>query len=208
MTITKVEPVKGKSGRCNLYADGEFICSLALETAVKYRLKAGAEILRDELLAAVSESESRLAFDRAAAYLSRGQRTEQELKKYLMSKGFAEEACESAAKKLKGYGILDDGAYAENLTESRKSGSGARKVRFELRRKGVPEDDIERALEKLDGGVQESAARTIAEKYMRGKERNLKSKQGLYRRLASRGFGSDICMRVLSEVFDGEGGYD
>ena len=42
--ITEISPQARDKTRVNVYIDGAFVCGLSLETAVKHRLKAGAEI--------------------------------------------------------------------------------------------------------------------------------------------------------------------
>ena len=42
--ITAITPQVKDKERCNIYVDGKFYCGLKLETALRYRLKAGEPI--------------------------------------------------------------------------------------------------------------------------------------------------------------------
>ena len=47
--ITSIEPQVKDKTRCNVYVDGRFYCGIKLEVAIKFHLKAGMHIEKEEL---------------------------------------------------------------------------------------------------------------------------------------------------------------
>jgi regulatory protein len=82
---------------------------------------------------------------------------------YLKKLGMAEEQVEAVVQRLQRAGLLDDAAFAQYWVENRErfKPRGARALRYELRRKGLADTEIERALETLDApdGAYRSASR-------------------------------------------------
>jgi len=91
--------------------------------------------------------------------------------------------------KLLEYGFLNDADFAKRYVETYSGKKGVRLIKNELRKKGISEDDADLAT--VDVGSQEDAATALAEKFMRGKERDRKTVQKLYRHLLSKGFTFD-----------------
>jgi regulatory protein len=82
--------------------------------------------------------------------------------------------------------------------ESYATKKGVRLIRTELRRKGLKEEDVDEAISEL--GDQSDAALAIAEKYMRGKEPDMKNVQKLYRHLLSKGFTYDDAKSAVDRI--------
>ena len=82
-TITDISvQVKNKS-RVNVFLDGEFACGLDAFTVEKNRLRIGAQIEQNELIAIQRESEAQTAFEKCVDYINIRMRTEKEIEKYL-----------------------------------------------------------------------------------------------------------------------------
>ena len=90
MKITKLEVQKKNKNRVNLYLNEEFYCGLSLEAVVKYNLKVGQDIEEQKLEFLQTDSEREIAQNKAISYISKYQKTEKELKDYLIKKGFDE----------------------------------------------------------------------------------------------------------------------
>ena len=195
--ITEISPQAKDKTRVNVYIDGAFVCGLSLETAVKYRLKAGAEIDEERLKEIEFDSEKQSALEKAVQHISKSMKTEREIALFLSRKGYGDAVVSFILEKLKSYGYADDAADARAYVSAQKGKKGARLIGAALRAKGVREETIADALRDVEQDGE--AARKAAEKYMRGKGREEKEIQKLYRHLISRGFSYEEASAVAKE---------
>lgn len=202
MKITKLEVQKKNKNRVNLYLDEEFYCGLSLEAVVKYNLKVGQEIEEQKLEFLQTDSEREIAQNKAISYISKYQKTEKELKDYLIKKGFDEEIVLEVIKKLKEYSFVDDDIYAKNFIKSKSKKSGKRKLSFELKKRGIDENLINENLEEYADDSE--TILPLCEKYLKNKPRDYKTKQKAYRFLSSRGFVSEDIISALNKYFKEE----
>lgn len=202
MKITKLEVQKKNKNRVNLYLNEEFYCGLSLEAVVKYNLKVGQEIEEQKLEFLQTDSEREIAQNKAISYISKYQKTEKELKDYLIKKGFDEEIVLEVIKKLKEYSFVDDDIYAKNFIKSKSKKSGKRKLFFELKKRGIDENLINENIEEYADDSE--SILPLCEKYLKNKPRDYKTKQKTYRFLSSRGFVSEDIIRVLNKFFKEE----
>ena len=202
MKITKLEVQKRNKDRVNLYLDDEFYCGLSLEAVVKYALKVGQELEIQKLEFLQNDSEREIAQNKAMAYISKYQKTEKELRDYLIKKGFDEEIVLKVIKKLKEYNLVDDMSYAKNYIKSKSKKSGRRKLSFELKKRGIADDMVEENIEEYSNDSENILP--LCEKYLKNKPRDYKTKQKAYRFLASRGFIGEDIMRALNMFFKEE----
>lgn len=193
--ITGITPQVKDKTRCNIEVDGRFYCGMKLETVMQNRLKAGLTVSLEELSRIQLESEKTTALDKALTHITASMKTEREIRDYLKKKGYLADVCDYVVEKMKGYGFLDDGQYARAYAESAGKKKGRRLIAAELRRKGVDDGHIERALEDLTG-ERESAERLLA-KYMRGKERDRKTLSKAYSYLLGKGYDYDTAKSAL-----------
>lgn len=193
--ITAITPQKKDKTRCNIEVDGRFYCGMKLETVMQNRLKAGMSVSGEELSRMQLESEKTTALDKALTHISASMKTEKEIRTYLAQKGYLRDVSDYVVEKMKGYGFLDDGAYARAYAESAGKRKGRRLIELELRQKGVSQEEIDGALETLEG-EEESAKKTL-EKYLRGKPCDRATLQKAYRHLLSKGYGFDTAKAAL-----------
>ena len=196
--ITSIEPQKRDKNRCSIFVDGRFYCGLMLETAVKYRLKAGMHVEKGFLEEIQLEAEKSAALDRALTHISATMKTERQIRDYLRGKGYTDAVCDYVTEKLHYYGFLDDYAYCKAYISGCK-GRGKRLIEADLLKRGASRGAIERALSEVDEDA--DGARALAEKYLRGKER---TKENLYKAvkyLAARGYSYDVAKAAV-EVGD------
>ena len=210
------KPTKGRSGilseitaitvqtkdktRCSVYVDGRFACGLRVDAALSNRLKVGQEITQERLEEIQMESEKSAAFDKALTHLSATRKTEKEIRAFLGKKGYLPAVADYAVEKLRSYGFLNDGEYAEAYVESAIKKKGGRLIKMELRSKGISEQEIDAALEDLDEETELEAAKTLLQKYMRGKPLDVQTLQKAYRYLMSKGYDYEIAKSALSSM--------
>lgn len=193
--ITDIKPQIKNKTRVNLFVDDKFFCGLEKLTVLSRRLRIGDEVNPDELCAAVEESESVSAFERAAKYLGLRPRTEKEMNEYLKDKGYAESAVKNTLEKLKGYGYIDDAEYCRVYINSYAAKFGVRKMEAELKSKGIDRELIACALEET--GDQTEAVFALAEKYLSSHK---KDKRKLITYLMNKGFDYETVKEAISDI--------
>lgn len=200
MVITKIEIQKKNKNRVNLYIDEEFYCGLSLETIMKNHLKEGQSINESSLEYLICETEKEMALNKAVSYISKCQKTKQEIFKYLLQKGFDEQIINIVIEKLQEYNYVNDELYAKNYIKFKNKNNGSRKIEMELKQKGVAENIAKECLEQYS--CDRESVLPVALKYMKNKEKDLKTKQKAYRHLASRGFQSEDILFALNQIFN------
>ena len=196
MQITEIKQV-GKTNKYKIYVDDEFFATLLDEDIVKNHLKSGLEIEEEKLRTICFEGQKLVALDCAMKLLGTYPKTEKELRRYLKEKGYTLDTIDYTCEKLKEYKFLDDSSFADMFIKANKGKKGKRLISFELKQKGVPEHIISLKLENLE----EEPCLPLALKFMKGKPKDEKTKQKLYRHLASKGFGSESIFDALRQIF-------
>ena len=202
--ITAITPQVKDKTRCNIYVDGRFCCGLTLETVVKNRLKVGQIVTQEQLEEMQLESEKHTALDKALHFLSATRKTEREIRAYLTKQGYLPAVIEYVIEKLREYGFINDGEYAEAYTESAAKRKGGRLIRMELKNKGLSDEAIDGALSELDSEQELETAKKILEKYMRGKTADKATLQKAYRYLMSKGFDYEVAKAAIDAYGDAD----
>lgn len=203
MEITEIKKI-GKGKRYYLFVNGNNEGDFESEILAKYKLKTGQEIERDFLNKIKIENGDLASFDRALGYLEKGMKSEKGIKDYLHGKGYPDECIERAVQKLIEYGYIDDEVFAENFIRTYSSSKGRKKIKYDLLAKGIDAEIIENKLEEIfEREDEEELCARLAEKYLKNKEIDQKTKEKLYRHLASKGFSFDMISSVVRRVKNG-----
>jgi regulatory protein len=123
----------------------------------------------------------------------------------LKRKGHSESAVAAALDRLIAHQYVDDEACARQWIEHfmQSKPAGRRMIEQKLRAKFLDGAIVNRLLsEMLDDEQEEAMARRVAEKKWRTlRDRDAQTRAGrLYRFLASRGFGSELCRKMTNEL--------
>jgi regulatory protein len=105
-------------------------------------------------------------------------------------------------KRLKEYGYLNDAAFAETYARLRQENQklGARRVRQDLKQKGVKDELVEETLESRYGDTNEEAlARQHLERRRIRKPENEKETARVMRRLVTAGFSTGVIYKILRQ---------
>lgn len=199
--ITDMQIQKRNKSRANIYLDGEFAFALEMLTVMKLGLKIGKEIDVDTVKTALFDSETSVAFGKAVDYLARAMKTTKQMRDYLTKKGYAPDVVECVIDKLKGYKYLDDETYAKLYTQQSKTHKGQRRIKQELLNKGISHAQVDTQVQ-IDEDDQLATATTLAQKYLKNKNRDIKTMQKLQRFLLYRGFDFDIVNSVIRKFKD------
>jgi len=132
-------------------------------------------------------------------------RSAAELRDRLKGEGFAQETIASVMRDLESAKLVDDEEFARSWVASRQAAlaAGRRRLRWELRRKGVSEELIRRVVDEgVDDETELRLATELARRRLREGELPVEGKAlgRLRRLLAARGFESDTVDTVLRRV--------
>jgi len=145
-------------------------------------------------------------YDYAVKALGRRMRTEAELRRLMHLRtepGAHGDAIVAAViKRLCERGYLNDAAYAETYARLRQENEklGERRVRNDLRRKGVRAELVEETVgARYSGANEEALAREHLERKHIARPENEKETARVVRRLATAGFSTGIIYKILRE---------
>lgn len=152
--ITALKVQKRDPNRVNVYLDGEF--AFGLTKIVAAWLQVGQVLSSEKISSLQSQETLEVAYLKALHYLSYRPRSESEVESSLKEKGFDEGAIAYVLERLKQDRYLGDEQFAQLWVENRSSfrPRSRRMLRYELRQKGVSEENISNA---LDGAEEESS---------------------------------------------------
>lgn len=163
--ITALRYQKRDPQRVNVYLDGEF--AFALQASVAAGLRVGQPLSAEEINHLQARDLAEVAYEQSLGFLSFRPRSRAEIVDYLRRRKVPPSTAQTVLERLSAAGLLDDSAFARYWVENREEfrPRGLRSLRFELRRKGVSDAEIEMATEELDEG--ESAYRAARERAQR-----------------------------------------
>lgn len=146
------------------------------------------------------------AMDKAVSLLSLRSRTEKEIAESLRKNAYPEKTIARVMARLLEVGYLNDAAFAENWAASRSNkGMGSRRIRMELRQKGVSQSEIDSALSSIDEEDMLSSAIKMAEKAARGKDLSSPAdRQKILSSLARRGYDYATARQALQTIIKTE----
>jgi len=204
-TITALEPQR-RSGRVNVFVDGEFALGLHNSVAEDQGLRIGLEISAEDLQAASKDEERRRAVANAVRMLESRSRSKQEIESRLLERAYSTEVIEAVLGQLTRAGLVDDPAFAKEWVGARsraKEPIGRIRLKYELKLKGIAPELAEQALGDVDEADELAQAIRAARRHTRpyaGYTGWMAEKQRLAGYLQRRGYGWDITHAVLREV--------
>ncbi|HEY3374139.1 MAG TPA: RecX family transcriptional regulator [Candidatus Aquicultor sp.] len=204
-TITALEPQEKRAWRTSIFIDGKFWRGYDTEIIAELGLYVGQKLARAELDAINHSLEKRRAINRAVLLLSYRGRSIHEVISRLVKAGFSPELADEAVNELKRLGYLDDDDFAQNWMKSRLGAKlyGPRRIKQELRQKGVADELITEKLEELSTPEDEyDRALKLAQSKLTS-YRNLPA-DVVFRRLSQfllrRGYSSSVAYDVSKTV--------
>lgn len=177
---------KGKSELYKTYLNEEYVCLLEAETIVKHKLKTGQEIDQDEFARIREESENLTCRKQVLDYVSKGIKTRKQVFDHFKQKGYLPISINNALDMLEGYGYLKDKYYAQNFVKAKQNQKGKMYIVSSLKQKGVSDDIINEVLQ--DFATEQDVVIELAQKYLKNKVVDDKTKEKLFRHLISKGF--------------------
>lgn len=209
--ITTIEPQKKKSGRFNIFLDGQFAFGVDENALVKNRLKVGERLTNNQVANLIKETTLSKLTDLVLRFLSYRQRSEKEIKVYLTRKIAQKENIKydqavqspqinAVLAKLKRYNYVNDTEFAKWWIASRIKSHpmGKYLLKQELRRKGISPQIIESILEKVPS-ERKLAINSIEKKIKKWPKLSpAELKKKVYAHLLARGFGWDTARETVA----------
>ena len=199
--ITELKYQKNQS-RVNVYLDGEFACGMELSVILKNGIKVGVEITEERLSKLRIESDFDKAYEKALGLLNRQKYTKKALKAKLKIKGYDNETIEPVIEKLENLGLLSDLDFAQSFIRS-SSNKSRRELENALLIKGVSPQVVAEAIASIETS-DEDVACSLAEKFMRYKEKSPENIKKLIAYLYRKGFSITIAESIAKNFVDAD----
>lgn len=218
LKISEMRPAVRDPQRVNVYVNGKFEFSLEVTQVVELGVKVG-QILDVERLAELRRaSEFGKVYQRALEWTLARPRSVQEVRDYLRLRQMrrrqlnrqrereekrplaeiSDEVAGLVAERLVERGYVDDQKFAEFVVENRRGRGGVseRKLRMELRQKGVADEIVARVLAERPHDEMAEVRRLMQKKGRRY------DAAGLVKYLMRQGFSYDVVRSVVEEAED------
>ena len=199
MKITAIRAQVKNPERLSLYVDEKYAFSLTYAQLLDEKLHAGLELSEDRLASLKHASDFGKAYERALNYVMIRPRSVKELRDYARRKQWMPEDTQIIVDKLCARRYLDDRNFARAWVENRAIGkkTSQRKLRLELKQKGVADDIIADVLAANMYDENDALKQLIAKK--RRLARFAADEQKLMQYLARQGFGFDDIKSALQD---------
>lgn len=192
MVIQELKPSQRVQGRWLAMLEDGSILRVGQQEIADFALYAGRELTEEETAALTAGLRSRQMRERALELLSRKPQSRRELTRKLNEWGAGPEEADAVCDRMEELGYLNEAAYAARIVEVYSArGFGEKKLRDELYRRGVPREEWDEALARVEDATQ--AIDDFLQKKLTGWTGDRKQLQKVTAALARRGFSwSDI----------------
>jgi len=202
--ITKIEEQKRNKDRVNIYIDDEYAFSLSREVLIKEGIKLKEKVDIEKIKKAAKEDNYMKCKSAALRIIERTHKTEKEIRERLLKREYDIETINRTISFLKEYNLLNDENYAKMYIKDKSKSQGKKKIKYDLLRKGLDDNLIEKEIAKIDSDEEEDIAYNLANKkynILRKRENdNYKLSQKLYRFILSKGYSYDIASKVIKKL--------
>lgn len=201
MTITALNK-RRRQARYDVYVDGAYYATLSDQAILENRLKVGDEVEAKAFAALVQEAEEQDAVHYVLSVLSTRAYTRKGAKDKLKERGFSPSAIDFALKKMEYYGYIDDEQYCQDYIEECHNTRSNRRIRQDLREKGIADSIVERNI--CDNDEHDACMLSLTRK-ARGKEWTVEFVLKLTRYLVGQGYEYDMvkaCVKEYEEARD------
>lgn len=199
LTIFSVKRIQGKA--VLTLSSGE-VYSMPRSMLKERPYRGGMPFDKASFLSFLTERSYPFAMEKAVSLLACRARTEKEIEEALQKNAYPEKTIAHVMQRLHESGYINDREFAEHWIASRTSkGLGTRKIRMELRQKGVAAEDVDEILSQVEDDDLMAGAVKAAQKAMRGKDlSNPTDKQKIMMALARRGFDYSTARAAIEQI--------
>lgn len=203
-TITQIENQKKDTTRYSIYINGDFAFGVSEQALKRHNLVEGMVFSEQEYESFLKVLQLEKAKFKALDYISRRNRTKEQVKDKLVSLEYEEGIIEQVIQFLEKYHYIDDERFAERYIEQQMQvgHKSFRKTCYDLYQKGIC---VSKSLDKTLETIERENILYYLNKYKYSHEINPKEKDKIIKRLLSRGFGYNFISKEignLDESFD------
>lgn len=206
--ITKIEVQKRNKERVNVYIDNVYAFAAFSELVYKENLRINCEVDEEKLLSIAKKENLAKCKETALKIIERSYKTEKEMQKRLMEKGFDSDSINIVISFLKEYNFINDNNYTKMYVKDKMASQGKQKIKYSLIRKGISSDIIDNVIEEIRVDDEEEVAFELAKKKYKSLLRSEKDRYKLWnklcRYLVGRGYDYSISKDVTNQVLDME----
>lgn len=198
-TITRIQETK--RGRISLFIDGEFDFSVDKETFVKEDIRVGKKLTLEQYEALREDTQYQKAKEKAFILLSARSYPRKTLEEKLL-RDFPEDCVEDVLERLEQLGLINDEDYAVRSARDmvHLKHFALSRVRSELRKKGIGDNEIEDALTEFDPEQEEQMLRELLETKYRTQLLSEPGKKKAFSALMRLGYETDSIRREIEKV--------
>lgn len=199
--VSSIEVQSKNKERVNIYLDGEYTFSCSAELVYVHNLKSGMEIAIDKFKEIVDEDNYIKAKNAALKFIERSYKSEKEISDKLLLKGYDEKIAERVMKFLRDYNFVNDEKFIEMYIKEKTISAGRNKIKYSLLRKGISEQLVLEAVDKIDNVLEQKIAKKLFDKKYAILKNSEKDKRKLYKKLGDflirNGFSGEIVSEIL-----------
>jgi len=197
--ITSVKRVHGRA--VLMLSTGEML-SMPRSMLRERLYKSGMPFDRQAFDMFIRERSYPFALEKAISLLATRARTEKEIVDALRKNTYPEMTIAKVMSRLHEAGYIDDADFAAQWTSTRTAkGLGARRIRMELRQKGVDQAKIDQALAFVDEDELMAGVIKAAQKAARGKDLSSPAdRQKVLAALARRGYDFSLAREAIQTI--------
>jgi regulatory protein len=199
--ITAIEIQKRSPNRVNIYLDGEYAFGLARIVAAWLRV--GQELEEKKVEQLQAEDARERALQQAMLFLSYRARSESEIRQNLRKHEIPEAVIEQTLERLRQDGFANDNQFAKAWVENRSAfrPRSRRMLAMELRQKGLGDESVKSALERVDDeALAYEAAQKRVVRYKDLEWNDFRKKLSDF--LARRGFSYSVTSTVVTRIWN------
>jgi len=202
MRITSVERNKKRKDMFAVYVDGEYSFSISEEDFITLCLYEERNITDEEITHIKEEVNFRRAKAEAVKFLALRLRSEMEVAKKLMEKGFDKNIVQKVTDELKSMGYINDRLYIQKYIYDRMKlkPESKRLIKYELMSKGISEADIDEVMKDWKTDETVLAESIVRKKFGKYDTRDENIQKRIYSFLHHRGFGFEVIDAVINRI--------
>ena len=198
MKITKIKTLKNK---VNISFDNSNKLSIDKEVFTNFYLYEGKELTKDEYKSILELNDTNKLLQYALKLRSKAIYSEYKLREKLYSKEASKRSVDKVIKTLKGYDLIDDKAYANDLVEYYNSlNYGENKIKTKLSEKGIFKEIVDKM--KFPISIEKKKANNLLPKLEKKYDKyNASSKKShIYNAYLLEGYSRELASEMTSKI--------
>lgn len=201
-----ISSIKRVHGRATITLSNGETLSMPRAMLRERTYKSGMPFDRQAFEGFIRERSYSFALEKAVALLAARARSEKEIVDCLRKNAYPEVTIARVMARLQESGYINDADFAAQWTMARTSRCvGSRRIRMELRQKGIDVSEIDQALDSIDEEEMLNSALKMAQKAAKGKNiADPADRQKVLAALARRGYDFTTARRALQILKENE----